>query len=178
MEKNQSSQELKKKFRQIPPKYRDLDTDKSLNGFMDKNLFIYGGSGVGKTVFVCSIAKEYIKRNERVRYYNYPKLIMELQNLYMKNSREFTAVDLAKDIADFNGVIVLDDLGAEKLTDFTRQITYYIINEREQWLVPLIITSNFDLDTIDSMVDPRISSRIAGMCEVIKFTGKDRRLDK
>lgn len=160
----------------IPPKFRDLETDKEIKPCMDKNLFIYRGSGTGKTVFVCTVAKEYIKKGERVRFYSYPKLLMELQNLYFKGNTELTAVDLAKDIADFNGVIILDDLGSEKITDFTRQLTYYIINEREQWLMPLIMTSNFSLDEIDKKIDSRISSSIAGMCEIIKLKGKDRRL--
>ena len=79
-------------------------------------------------------------------------------------------------MAKFEGWLAIDDIGAEKLTEFVRQITYYILNEREQRELPTLITSNFSLMEIDEMIDSRISSRIAGMCEVIKLSGKDRRL--
>ena len=75
-------------------------------------------------------------------------------------------------------ILFLDDLGAEKLTDFVRQITYFILNEREQNELTTVITSNFSLKQLDEQIDQRISSRIAGMCEILKFTGDDRRIKK
>jgi len=50
-----------------------------------------------------------------------------------------------------------------------------IINYREQNKLQTIITSNFTLDEIDKYIDRRISSRIAGMCEIIRMSG-DKRL--
>jgi DNA replication protein DnaC len=50
-----------------------------------------------------------------------------------------------------------------------------IINYREQNKLQTIITSNFTLDEIDMYIDRRISSRIAGMCEVVRMSG-DKRL--
>ena len=76
------------------------------------------------------------------------------------------------------GVLIIDDLGAVKLTEFVQQITYYIINEREMKMLPTIITSNFDLNEIDNMIDPRVSSRISGMCEIKQLVGKDKRINK
>ena len=72
--------------------------------------------------------------------------------------------------------MIIDDIGAEKLTEFVRQTFYYIINEREQWLKKTIITSNYSLDELDEYIDGRISSRIAGMCEIVELGGKDRRV--
>jgi len=73
-------------------------------------------------------------------------------------------------------VLFLDDLGAEKMTDFVRQSLYAIINYREQHELPTIITSNYNLSNISGKIDDRIASRIAGMCEVIEIKGNDRRL--
>jgi len=41
-----------------------------------------------------------------------------------------------------------------------------------------LVTSNFSLQQIDDQIDTRVSSRIGGMCKIVKLTGKDRRLEK
>jgi len=152
---------------------------------MDKSLFIHGGAGVGKTVLMATLAKKYIRRQKEVKWISYPKFIMELQGMFgnnlirVANGESTKPTDpyvYAELIAQFDGILAIDDLGAEKLTEFVRQITYYIINEREQNMKKTIITSNYTLQQIDSMIDPRVSSRIAGDYEIKKLSGKDRRL--
>ena len=173
----------------IPLKYRDIESDRKdlINRFIGSSLFITGSSGVGKTVLMASIVKRLIREEKEVCWIGYSSFIMGLQSMFKQDRGEKTVTigdyiikespyDYVDRIACFKGFLCIDDIGAEKLTDFVRQITYYIVNEREQWMLPLIITSNFSLAQIDEMIDPRISSRIAGMCETIKLTGKDRRL--
>ena len=99
---------------------------------------------------------------------------MELQSSFKKDDKN--PFEIAEEIAKFSGVLVIDDLGAEKMTDFVKQIIYFIINEREQRCLTTIITSNFSLAQLDEHIDSRISSRIAGMCKVIQLSGRDRRL--
>jgi len=160
----------------IPKKYINIDCDKTemVKQGIDHSLFIFGNCGVGKTVLMASIAKELIKSRKRVEWISYPEFIMTLQNLYKKEGEE-TPFEIAEKIATFSGCLCIDDLGAEKMTDFVKQITYYIINCREQEILHTIITSNYSLDEIKEQIDRRISSRIAGMCEYIKLEGKDRR---
>ena len=75
--------------------------------------------------------------------------------------------------------LVMDDLGADRLTDFALEGLYLMI---DRWYrrqkKGLVITSNFDLGRIAESVDDRIASRIAGMCEVIHMTGEDRRISR
>lgn len=162
----------------IPRKFHSLETDRIdvLNECSGKNVFIYGGSGTGKSVFAASIAKQYIRKKKSVNFLSYPAFIMELQSSFRKDEED--PFEIARSVATFAGVLIIDDLGAEKLTDFVRQITYFILNEREQRELRTIITSNFSLADLDAQVDPRISSRIAGMCKVLKFTGADRRVKR
>lgn len=103
---------------------------------------------------------------------------MELQSMYIKKDNEETPFEMAERIATFEGTLCIDDIGAEKMTAFVQQITYYIINYREQEMLHTLITSNFGLQQIDEQIDTRISSRLGGMCKVVKLTGKDRRLLK
>lgn len=142
-------------------------------------MFITGTAGVGKTVLMAGIVKEILKdREKKVEWISYPGFIMELQSLFRKKDDEVTPFDMAEGIASSPGTLAIDDIGAEKMTAFVQQITYYIINYREQEMLHTLITSNFSLQQIDEQIDTRISSRIGGMCKIVKLAGRDRRLEK
>ena len=57
-------------IREIPKKFIDIETDKDelIKKHRESNLFIIGGTGSGKTVFACSMAKYHIKNNKNARY--------------------------------------------------------------------------------------------------------------
>ncbi len=176
----------------IPKRYVDIEYDDKiiLDRIIksDKSFFIHGKVGTGKTVLMANVMKDYIKKNSySTGYYNcgndlrtsaewisYPKFIMELQVMFRNDKQN--PHEYATQIAGCKGLLAIDDLGAEKMTEFVRQITYFIINEREQNMKRMIITSNYTLDQIDEMIDERVSSRITGICEIIELTGKDRRI--
>lgn len=159
----------------IPPKYWEIETDcKEFEELYGKGIFLSGKVGRGKTVLAASLAKKYIRNCVPVKWISFPEFIMQIQNAYKKVTGK-TPYDMAKEVSTFKGVLVIDDLGAEKLTDFVRQTAYYLINHREQYLLTTLITSNYSLAEIDEQLDGRISSRIKGMCECLNLTGKDRR---
>ena len=132
----------------VPIKYQDIKTDKInllSNIVENKNsLYAWGNAGTGKTVFACSVIREMLwKYGEIVGGYDSfqqplsgisfissPKFIMELQDSYKKEGE--SAWDFLANVTR-QKVLILDDLGAEKMTDFVRQALYYLINEREQW---------------------------------------------
>ena len=195
-------EESRKISRKIPKKYIDIETykrelfDKAINGIklkvnykrsygynnlqvtydFGKSLFLTGSVGRGKTVFIASVAKAYLKTGIPIKWISFPKFIMELQNMF--RSSDDSPYDEAKKVAKYESMLFIDDLGAEKLTEFVSQIMYYIINEREQNMLPTIITSNYSLSEINQQIDARVSSRIAGMCEVLEFKGTDKRIAK
>lgn len=162
----------------LPPKYLTTTFRNQLliENYFEKSIFITGKSGVGKTVLMADLLKKYIKNDYNAKWISYPRFIMELQSLFRNNNDDPFA--FAKNIADYPGVLFIDDLGAEKITDFVRQITYFILNEREQNNSLICITSNYSLQQIDELIDTRISSRIAGMCVSLKITGEDKRIKK
>jgi len=160
----------------IPPQFLNLQSEHpKLQQYINdpKSLFLWGKSGTGKTTFACNLAREYLKAGLHVVFISYPKFIMQLQGGFDSQTSPY---EVAKDIAGFKGVLFIDDIGAEKLTPFVQQITYYLINEREQYLLTTVITSNFSLQQIAEQVDVRIASRISGMCDILQFTGKDMRV--
>ena len=155
-----------------------------------KGLCLTGASGIGKTATVCLLMREH-RRYELTQalsdssplilmhwqFVSFPKLVMKLQTVWRKRESEESASDILTSLTKVDRLI-LDDLGAEKLTDYVRQCTYFLINEREQWNRPTYLTTNFSLKQLDEQLDSRISSRIAGMCDVKALTGHDLRIDR
>jgi len=173
--------QYQKRLTIIPIKFRDIECDKTkiIKQGIEQSMFITGTAGVGKTVLMAGIIKEILKVREReVEWISYPGFIMELQSSFRSKDDEVTPFERAEEIASFPGTLAIDDIGAEKMTAFVQQITYYIINYREQEMLHTLITSNFSLQQIDDQIDTRVSSRIGGMCKIVKLTGKDRRLEK
>ena len=80
-------------------------------------------------------------------------------------------------------ILVLDDLGSERLSDWAKDILSYIIIHRYNTLKPIIITSNLDLRdgreigaSLEERMGKAIASRIAETCELIYVKGKDNRV--
>jgi len=171
---------FQKRLQIMPAKFRSIECDKKdlVRQGVNQSLFITGTSGVGKTVLMAGVVKELLKDKEnKVKWISYSSFIMELQSMFRKEG-ETTPFEMAEEVATYPGTLCIDDIGSEKMTVFVQQITYYIINYREQEMLHTLITSNFSLQQIDEQIDSRVSSRIGGMCKIIKLTGKDRRLEK
>jgi DNA replication protein DnaC len=73
-------------------------------------------------------------------------------------------------------VLVLDDLGAEKVTEFVIEQLTALANERMQQRRPTIITSNLEPAQIKATyTDRRLIERLFANCDVIKLAGRSRR---
>jgi len=171
--------------REIPPKFirDDIPLERRFKEYVprcQRGLYLHGKTGTGKTQTAALIALESIKagriKGENWAFLNYPKFIMRLQASFKDKTGE-SADDLLSRYADIP-YLIIDDLGAEKPTEFVRQSTYFLINEREMYERFTIITSNFSLKYLDENIDPRIASRIAGMADIVEMGGGDKRLLK
>ncbi len=75
-------------------------------------------------------------------------------------------------------VFVLDDLGVGHETAYARQILQEVLDGRDyQYRAGLFVTSRYSLDELAAKLnDDTVSSRLAGMCKVIRVGGDDHRL--
>ena len=155
-----------------------------------RGLFLHGAAGVGKSATCALLLREKVRSvfaswdgnytGHEVSEYlfiSYPMFIMRLQDAYIRGETDKTAYRMIQAAASAK-VLVIDDLGAEKLTDFVRQSTYALINEREQWRRTTYITSNWSVRQIADQIDVRVASRIVGLCDVLEMKGKDRRAER
>jgi DNA replication protein DnaC len=72
-------------------------------------------------------------------------------------------------------LLILDDVGAEKASEWTQERLYSIIDDRYANCRPLIVTSNLPPTKIGEQTGARTESRLAEMCEVVPLVGADRR---
>ena len=149
---------------------------------VSNSLFITGGFGTGKTYLAVGILKYYINQLPCINFVEpfknvpifitVPELLMKIRNCFSLNECEETIIDKYSN----SPLLILDDLGAEKTTEWVLQTLYIILNNRYSNLKRTIITSNLSLDELRDKIGDRIASRIAGMCKIVKLTGCDRRV--
>lgn len=140
-------------------------------------LYLWGESGSGKTHIACAIAKNILDFGVEVRFFNTSAFLEQLRDEF-KNEvvLDEGSMGLFRDTLDFKGILIFDDIGAEKVTDWVIERLYIIINKKYEDMIPIIFTSNCDLEILSARLGDRIASRIAGMTSRIRIDGSDRRL--
>jgi DNA replication protein DnaC len=143
----------------------------------DGGIFISGNCGLGKTHLAVALTRNLIMLNKLVHFDVVPELLLKIKSeIFEKNN--ISEEDVVNQYARYD-YLILDDLGAEKVTGWTLQTLYLIFDRRlREGKTNIIITSNLSLPKIEDELSERISSRIAGMCRIVKFTGDDWRLKR
>ncbi|WP_328504916.1 ATP-binding protein [Streptomyces sp. NBC_00457] len=72
-------------------------------------------------------------------------------------------------------LLLLDDLGAAKTSEWTEELTYRLINHRYEHMLPTLITTNLPTAELRTALGDRVASRLAEMTERVILTGPDRR---
>jgi DNA replication protein DnaC len=65
-------------------------------------------------------------------------------------------------------LVVLDDAGAEKWSEWSEATLYYVIDERYRWKRPVIVTSNCSLEELESRVGARAFDRLIETCVLVE----------
>ena len=135
-------------------------------------LILWGGVGTGKTYIAACIANALIEQKVPVLMTNFSKVLNQMGAMYSE--------DRYKYISDFSKfpLLIIDDLGVERSTEYVREQIFAIIDERYKANLPLIVTTNLTIDELSSpkdVADARIYSRLLEMCAPIQIKGSDRR---
>ncbi len=135
-----------------------------------KGLLLYGSCGTGKTYAACEVANALIDKGYPVLVTNFARIINALQATFEK--QEY--------IDSFNrfSLLVIDDLGIERNTEFAKEQVFNIIDSRYRAGLPMIITTNLSIDKIkkpDDIENGRIYDRILERCFPIEVSGQSRR---
>lgn len=136
----------------------------------NENLLFYGTAGTGKTFISNCIAKELLDRGYLVIYRTSEILIQNLRDIRFANNKHF------KDLLLNSDLLIIDDLGSEQITDFSKTELFNILNMRLLSEKKMLISTNCDLEEILKIYSERISSRLLGNFTLCKFFGEDIRI--
>lgn len=143
-------------------------------GNTEKGMFLFGSPGNGKTHIAISTLQEWVKERQGL-FYTMPVLAGEWR-CFAKDDSKISELNGKIEAVD---LLVIDDVGAEKWSEWIGQCMFNLLNTRYINGKRTIITSNLSLDELETHMQEqgaRITSRIAGMCEIFEIVGKDRRL--
>ena len=147
---------------------------------VDRGLLLIGSVGVGKTHLAVSILKGLTERGFSCLFYEFGSLLKEIQDSYNIDTRSSELGVLAPVLnAD---ILVLDELGASKPTDWVRDTMAHVINSRYNDKKLTIFTTNY-LDerrserdeTLEDRIGTRLRSRLYEMCKTVVMNGNDYR---
>lgn len=131
---------------------------------------IFGGIGTGKTHLASAITNRFCERDIKVLFATFEQHLQRLKD-EMDNTSLKTYLERMKTIP----VLVLDDVGREKRTDWTLSVLYSVINYRYEHMLPTIITTNLEDSEFFTWVGGDVASRLYEMIWAIKTTGIDYR---
>ncbi len=153
--------------------------------FDGRGFLFTGPVGIGKTHLAVSILKSLTERGFDCLFYEFGGLLKEIQNSYnpVSQTSEWKVLEPV-----FNAeILVLDEIGASKPTDWVRDTMAHIINTRYNDKKLTIFTTNY-LDTttsereetLEDRIGIRLRSRLFEMSKTVKMNGEDyrRTIDK
>ena len=154
-------------------------------------LLFTGGNGTGKTHLAVAVLRELAETHGvRGQFWDYHELMREIRNSY-NPATAITEYELLEPVTSLE-LLLLDDLGAWKMTDWMNDTLFYILNRRYLARRPTLITTNYpdrelsareimDADSTvrrEYLVDRighRLRSRLLEACTVVRLDGPDRR---
>ncbi len=148
---------------------------RSLDDNLDagRGLFIMGSVGTGKTTLAMLVSKHALEAGRSVAIYSVPRLLTEIRRTYDGEARR-SDLELLDRLAAVD-LLHLDDLGAERTSEWVLEQLYSIINARYEDGRSLIVTTNVGAEDLGRQVGVRTVSRLAEMCEAIMLQGDDQR---
>lgn len=136
-----------------------------------KGLLLFGSVGTGKTYHAACIANALIDTGVPCLVTNFARIANTVQGLFEGRQEYFDSLNRFP-------LLVLDDLAAERKTEWMQEIVFNIIDARYRAKLPLIVTTNLTREELMNPEDityQRIFSRLFEMCTPIEIAGADRR---
>ena len=185
--RNEEKLREKLKLTKIPKRYRNAITDNPFLIEWSKNpntgLLLQGDIGRGKTYSACAVMIKMLRDGTAKN-----GMFVTCDGLFSNIKAEFGKRDQGSTLsrACNTNLLILDDVGKERLTEWSQPILFQIINERSNNMLPTIITTNYSgrelinkfvVDEKDLVTAKAIISRMSEYSKV-RIEGPDRRLNE
>ena len=169
--------------KRIPAYRQALDFVKQWDGHT--GLILIGSYGHGKTGLLVSmlkaIATSYVDTPYRMWFLTGTALMDELRQAIGREqqSRHDPSIETYSAVLDRAmrvRLLAIDDLGAERSTDWVQERMFAIFNERYEHRLPTFTTTNFGLEQLATRLESRVYERLLETSQVIEVEGENLRL--
>jgi DNA replication protein DnaC len=148
----------------------------AIEGHLDagRGLWFMGPIGTGKTTLAMLVSKAALGAGRSVAIYSLPRLLNEIRDTHGSDRSHLHLLDRLAAV----DLLHIDDVGAERTTDWVLEELYSIVNARYEDQRSMVVTTNIiNSEALCEQITERTVSRLAEMCEQIPLEGYDRRMD-
>jgi DNA replication protein DnaC len=147
-----------------------------------RGLWLMGDVGTGKTTLAMLVSTAALEGGRSVAIYSMPRLLARIRRTYEAEAGEQSYLEFFERLTSVD-LLHLDDLGAEKRSDWVLEQLYAIVNERYEAERSIVVTMNSEgtsdptkaIDELREGVGHRTVSRLVESCELVTLFGEDRR---
>ena len=137
-----------------------------------RGMILTGSVGTGKTHLTAAIVNDLVQTGIDCIFGNITTLLGRLKNSY--NGEGDNEAEIMGKYCNC-ALLVIDDLGKEKTTEWVQEKLYAIINHRYEHYRKTIITTNDNFKTLENKLGEAVVSRLIEMCDGYKLDGDDYR---
>lgn len=144
----------------------------------EKGIVLAGPPGVGKSHLAAAVMNARIEQTDEAIFCTVPELLADIRRAMNSQQETTELIELVKE----SKLLILDDLGAERVTEWVAEQLFVIINARVMREKLTVITTNYQKpsDLIEKLggdiQGKRIVSRIFELCQWVNMNGEDYRL--
>jgi DNA replication protein DnaC len=122
------------------------------------------------------VSKTALEAGRTVAIYSLPKLLARVRRTYDETPGEDSYLQLFERLTSVD-LLHIDDLGAEKSSEWVLEQLYALINERYEARRPILVTTNLDQAELEQQIGERTVSRLVEICgDPLPLFGDDRRV--
>src|ERR1700744_2693448 len=132
-----------------------------------RGLWLFGDTGTGKTTLEMLISKAALEAGKRFAISSRPKLLARTRRTYDSEPGGDSYLSLFDKLTSVD-LLHIDDLGAEKRTDWVLEQLYSLINERYETERAVLVTTNLDVEKLEEQIGSRTVSRLSQMSDLVE----------
>jgi DNA replication protein DnaC len=141
-----------------------------------RGLWFMGDVGTGKTTLAMLVSKAALDAGRSVAIYSLPRLLAEIRKTY-DDGADRSYLGLLDRLAAVD-LLHIDDVGAERTSEWVLEQLYSIINTRYEDERAIVVTTNLDHEQLREQIGERTVSRLVEICgDPLPLYGSDRRMD-